>query len=70
MIYTRLHDHLPSGVSGFTLRDADGDYTIFLNARDSREHNEKTIEHEMEHIKKGDFYSTDGADYIEWNRHE
>ena len=70
MIFTRLHTNLPSGVGGFTLCDANGDYTIFLNAHDSREHNEKTVEHEMEHIENGDFYSTGEADYIEWLRHK
>ena len=70
MIYTRLNENLPSGVGGFTLLDANGDYTIFLNAHASREHNVQTVEHEMEHIKKGDFYATDGADYIEYKRHK
>lgn len=69
MIYTRLSTNLPSGVGGFTLLDAEGDYTIFLNAHDSSEHNKKTVEHEMEHIKHGDFYNTGEADYIEWKRH-
>lgn len=70
MIFTRLHTKLPSGVGGFTLCDADGDYTIFLNARDTCERNKQTVQHEMEHINNGDFYSTDEADYIEWERHK
>lgn len=70
MIFTRLNTDLPSGVGGFTMRDAEGDYTIFLNARQSYDGNKKTVAHEMEHITSGDFYSTDEADYIEWKRHK
>ena len=69
MIYTKLCTKLPSHVGGFTLCDEEGDYTIFLNARYSYEDNKQTVQHEIEHIRKGDFYSADEADYIEWSRH-
>ena len=70
MIYTRQAGDLPSGVKGFILHDENDDYTIFLNDRLGRDLNIKTLDHELEHIARGDLYSTDSADYIEMERHE
>ncbi len=46
---------LPADVGGFVCENEDGEYTILLNARHSRERNMKTMMHELEHIEKGDF---------------
>lgn len=46
---------LPADVGGFVCENEDGEYTIVLNASHSRERNMKTMLHELEHIKKGDF---------------
>lgn len=59
---------LPTDVRGFTV-EKDGCYTIVLNAHLSREMNEKTYEHEMEHISRNDFDSDMDADSIEKSRH-
>lgn len=69
MIYTRLHEGLPSGVGGFVVRDGNDDYTIILNANDSREANMVTYLHEREHIENGDLDRDDPADEIETDRH-
>ena len=69
MIYTRQAGNLPYGVKGFVIHDENDDYTIFLNDRLGRISNIKTLNHELEHIKNGDFFVADGADYIEWKRH-
>lgn len=69
MIYTRQADDLPYGVKGFVVHDENDDYTIFLNDRLGPEINRKTLGHELEHIKHGDLYAIDDADYIEQKRH-
>lgn len=69
MIRTILKD-LPSGVHGFTLLDTEGDYTVFLNARQTWEMNMKTYKHEVQHIKGNDHQKTLSADILEQIRHE
>lgn len=69
MIRTILKD-LPSGVHGFTLLDTEGDYTVFLNSRQTREMNMKTYKHEIQHIEENDHQKTLSADILEWIRHE
>lgn len=69
MIYGKLAD-LPYGVGGFTVHDENGDYTIFLNSRDSYERNQEVLQHEMDHIKNRDFESDMLATDIEKARHE
>ena len=46
---------LPMTVKGVTLPDADGDYTVFINADLCPETREEVIEHEMAHIQKNHF---------------
>lgn len=69
MIRTIIKD-LPSGVKGFTLADKDGDYTIFLNARQTREMNKKAYIHELQHIQNDDFHRGESAGAIEAARHD
>lgn len=69
MIRTIIKD-LPSGVKGFTLADKDGDYTIFLNARQTREMNKQTYRHELQHIYNHDFRRNETAGAIETARHD
>ncbi len=61
--------NLPSSVKGFTCKNVDETYTIFLNSRLSKKQNQKTYLHEIGHIENGDFYSTLQADQIEKLRH-
>jgi len=64
MYTVRLLD-LPHSIKGFVRHNVDGSDTIVLNSRLSRETQEKTMIHELEHIKRDDFYSEKSADDIE-----
>lgn len=64
MIRTILKD-LPSGVDGFTLEDDAGDYTVFLNSRQTYEMNKATFRHEIHHIRKKHFHHLETASQIE-----
>lgn len=48
---------LPIGVKGMTVKDGEGDYNIYLNARYSPEEQAVAFRHEVDHIRNGDFYS-------------
>lgn len=48
---------LPVTIKGMTVKDSEGDYNIYLNARLGAEDRVKAFRHELEHIKNGDFYS-------------
>ena len=47
---------LPPTVRGMTAC-ADGFYNVYINACLSYEEQQKAIKHELEHIKRNDFYS-------------
>lgn len=68
MIRTVVKD-LPTDVRGFTLADQEGDYTIYLNARQSYEINRQTYRHELRHIQGDDFHRQESANTIEAGRH-
>lgn len=53
-IITRIID-LPLGIRGYTSMDADGNYNIYINAKLSRQMQEKTYKHELSHINRDDF---------------
>ncbi len=61
---------LPPSIKGFARNNPDGSYTIILNSRLNLETQRKSMEHELEHIKRGDFYSGLVADQIEKERHK
>lgn len=46
---------MPTRVKGQTVKNEDGSYSIFLNARMAQNQIEKTYLHEIEHIKMEDF---------------
>lgn len=54
-VIVRIID-MPVGVKGITVKDAEGDYNIYLNARYSPDAQAVAFRHEVEHIKRGDFY--------------
>lgn len=56
------------GLHGHTCRNHDGSHTIFLNSRDSRERQLKAYDHELRHIKRGDFDKYD-IQQIEYEAH-
>lgn len=59
---------LPDDIAGFVHENCDGEYTIILNSKHSRERNRKTVLHELEHIENDDFQEANVGD-IETIRH-
>lgn len=55
MIIPRLIPIPSSKCKGFTILDADGDYNVYINANLSYTAQVEGYEHEMKHIKNGDF---------------
>ena len=55
---------LPARVKAFTVKN-DGDYFIVVNSILSRSQQLKEIDHELNHIKNGDYFSELPADSIE-----
>ena len=53
-VITKLID-MPTHVKGHTVKNEDGSYSVFLNARMASNQIEKTYQHEIQHIKNGDF---------------
>ena len=52
---------LPTTVKGMTVLDEEGDYNIYLNARLSGDLQAVAFRHEIEHIRRGDFYSAESV---------
>ena len=61
---------LPCSIKGFVRHNSDGSDTIILNSRHTIETQRKTLEHELEHLEREDFYSGLVADQIERERHK
>lgn len=56
---------LPPAVRGFVILDNESDYNIYLNALNNVYVDQKTLQHEIEHIENDDFYSLDEVCAIE-----
>ena len=56
---------LPTGVSGITVLDENGDYNVYLNARLSCDAQADAFRHEVEHIKQGHFYRAEDIKVLE-----
>lgn len=67
--YTYLVD-MPTAVRGMTVENADGSYTLLLNARLSQAGQMRALAHEQAHLRHGDFERDDSADKIEAERHK
>lgn len=67
--YTYLVD-MPTSVRGMTVENADGSYTLLLNARLSQAGQLRALKHEQAHLRHGDFERDDPADQIEAERHK
>lgn len=67
--YNTILMQLPTSVRGFTKGNADGSYTIVLNACFDRETQLKTCKHELEHILEDDLDSEASVQEIESVRH-
>lgn len=60
--------NLPCSIRGFTKKRLE-DFTIVLNARLSREQNEQTLQHELDHIKNDDLYREVDIQELEYIAH-
>lgn len=49
---------MPMTVRGFTMVDAEGIYNVYINDRLSAESAKRTMQHELDHIRNGDFDSS------------
>lgn len=47
----------PVYIKGYTLRDCDGDYNIYINAKYPAEQQVRIFGHELQHIRCGDYDS-------------
>ena len=63
-IIVRLID-MPTTVRGFTARDNNEDYNIYLNSKLAKEILYRTYEHEKKHILREDFDSEESVYKIE-----
>lgn len=62
--------NLPTTITAYTILDRAGDFTVFINSKMTRERQEEACQHELEHIRNGDFDRTGSADLIEIYAHE
>jgi Zn-dependent peptidase ImmA (M78 family) len=58
-------EKIPLTIPGFCVLDDNGDYNIFINCGHSFEKNRETLLHELKHIEKEHFFSTDDIKKIE-----
>lgn len=58
---------LPSGVNGCVTTSPDGWNNVYINEDLSQEQQIKTLEHEIEHIEQGHFYSDEDFASLEAN---
>lgn len=57
-VIIRLID-LPAGTNGVTVKDENGDFNVYINARLSADARARAWRHEVGHIRRGDFYKTE-----------
>lgn len=62
--------NMPVSVKGYTIRDADGFYTIVLNSNHSHDQNRRSYLHEIFHIENGDFDRKGNVGMIELFAHQ
>lgn len=60
---------LPASIRGFTAVDPDGNENVYINEQLSAPEQKKTLQHELEHIRQGDFESNAPAGLLETARH-
>lgn len=47
--------NMDTKIKGFTSKNEDNTYSVFINSRLSQEQRQKAYAHELKHIKNGDF---------------
>ena len=55
--------NLPTSIRGFVYLESDGVPRIVLNAKLTRELNQKTMDHELKHIENGELEDTTYKEY-------
>ena len=60
---------LPGTVRSFVIAHADQTYTVVLNSKLSQEQHLLSYQHEVDHIKNGDYDKKCGVDLIEISAH-
>ena len=55
----------PHGTHGFVLVDPDGHYNIYLNSRDPYDVQVAALMHELDHIVRGDVFSSSPIEELE-----
>lgn len=63
-VIVRLQD-LPIKINGMTILDSDENYNVYINARLSCDDQRKAYEHELEHIRRDDFYNSCSIQEVE-----
>ena len=61
--------NMPVRIKAYTRKNADLSYTIVLNSAHSREQNEISYKHEMDHIEHGDYDLNCSVGLIEYWGH-
>ena len=68
-IFVKLIE-LPYTIRSYVVLNKDQSYTIVLNSKLSHEQNMISYQHEMEHIKNGDYEKKCSVDMIELIAHD
>lgn len=63
--FVRFADFPVCSCGGLVKMNEDGTFTILLNSRLSYDQNTNSLQHELNHIKNGDFYRDAPIDQIE-----
>lgn len=63
-VIVRLID-LPCRVRGMTTPNDDGSYNVYINSRLDAVAQRLALEHELRHVRRGDFYRAASIDEIE-----
>ncbi len=61
---------LPGKVHGFTHVEPDGSYTVVVNENDSEARRMKAYQHEVDHIRRGDFDRDADVQQVEMEAHD
>lgn len=64
-----IYKDMPAKIKSFVMPDGLGNHTIVLNSCLSHEQNLISMQHEIEHIERGDYDNVQNVDILEHYRH-
>lgn len=64
-----VYADMPTSVRSYVVSNADMSYTIILNSKLSHEQNLLSYQHELDHIRNGDYDKKCSVDLIEISAH-